>query len=188
MPYIYTTRTHTGYELFIALYAGSADENNEKKGVYCYCYWTNNFSFPLLMTMMMVPAAREINWKLYATVKLLICNHIFLYVFLFLFYLRSSHSLFTSNWIRDCRHSSSLTSILPNAHVFPLDVAPKSIYLKAIVLFFVLNILWISRKKEENKIRIWFHCTISISFDFLVHVLRRCYVCLLGHINTWLSG
>lgn len=28
----------------------------KKKGVYCYCYWTNNFSFPSAMTMMMVDA------------------------------------------------------------------------------------------------------------------------------------
>lgn len=49
-------------------------------------------------------AAREINCKQCATVKLLIWNHIFLY-YVFLFYLRSSHSLFISNWIRDVMSS-----------------------------------------------------------------------------------
>lgn len=88
---------------YLLHYAGSADENNEKKGVYCYCYWTNNFFFSSSDDDddgWRAVAAREINANcIRATVKTSDLKSYFVRVFLF--YLRSSHSLFISNWIRD---------------------------------------------------------------------------------------
>lgn len=76
-----------------------------KKGVYCYCYWTNNFSFPPLMTMVdddgwRTIAAREINAHcVRVTVKTSDLKSYFFFYFIW------DHpipcSLFTSNGIRD---------------------------------------------------------------------------------------
>lgn len=132
----------------------------------------------------------------------------------FSFYLRSSHSLFTSNWIRDYSSFLFIDFNFTKMHAwcvyFHLWCRPKinlpqgdrplfHSHLFRFISFFDIFSLWI-----RVKIHIWFHyiVPISINIDFLAYMccvythIDVMWMCLCARlviqthitIYTWLSG